>query len=214
MGTFAKYSIAFAAGAVLGGLGTYYYTKNILTQQMDKQMAEEREQIRKIHKEKSDQVAELKEEIAQYKKILEKSGAVTVKSSEDEEDTEEAEEDMTEEEVGYGDYYKRSQVENDIPEETKPVRKNYPYVIDEDQFNGEAPNYAKIELTFYSDEALVMDETDQVLNAPTDVIGKAGYQQLMRCAPGAELYVRDDSTAQDYYITVVEAPYYDPEVDG
>ena len=93
--------------------------------------------------------------------------------------------------------------ENEVPEEDLPQD---PYVITEEEFNNDHPEYEKISLEYYEDDGVIAEDSEAIV----DIDGSIGYDAIAEFADNDnlnELYIRNNALATDFEITRVYGSY-------
>lgn len=183
----------FVAGAVIGSVTTWYFTKKKYEQIADEEIesVKKRFTYKPVDKSEDDSdisekdfdeaaqqasIAREKPSVAEYAKHLSKEGYTNYSSPE-----------------------KKEEMVDD--NKTKA-----PYVISPDEF-GEFDEYDTIGLTYYSDHILT-DENDEMLE---DVEGAVGFESLNHFGEYDDdaVYVRNDRLKVDYEILLDQRKYSD-----
>lgn len=190
------FGLGLVLGAFLGAGATYFLTRDDL----DKELSEQNENIRKYYKEKYEkELKEATEKLAnevdhdeedvfgKYDKVLLNFdySSVADKPSENEEETE--------------------TVETKPAEEQSPKKSTVPYPITQAEFDDENRDYYKEEYTYYpADETLV-----NMRGKPVDAepIGGPETLRLLHKKENSEIYIRNDLKEMDFHISVDREDY-------
>lgn len=78
---------------------------------------------------------------------------------------------------------------------------DHPYVISDEMFMENTPGYSQIELTWFEDEVLMVDEDQEVVEDIQDMVGYENLKQFGHLSEDpAIVYVRNERREQDYEI--------------
>lgn len=96
--------------------------------------------------------------------------------------------------------------DEDEEEENRPVRGHHYYPISAAQFCNSRNYYDKVSLSYYTDDNVVSDEKDKVMDNAEEVLGR-----LQELFDGDEYptvcYIRNDELEIDYEISIIEGSY-------
>lgn len=199
------FGLGLVLGAVLGAGATYFLTRDDL----DREMSEQNENIRKYYKEKyekeleeaTDKLSELSEKVSlveendlldKYDKVLLNYdySSIASSSSQSKEDT-----NVVKEEAAKKPSAEPSSVKKD----------DTPYQITQYEFENENKNYYKEEYTYYPADELLVDRRDKPVE--TDSIGGPAMLRKLHKKENSELYIRNDRLEIDFYIVVDREDY-------
>jgi len=78
---------------------------------------------------------------------------------------------------------------------------DHPYVISDEMFMANTPGYSQIELTWFEDEVLMVDEDQEIVEDIQDMVGYENLKQFGHLSEDPMIvYVRNERREQDYEI--------------
>lgn len=190
------FGLGLVLGAFLGAGATYFLTRDDL----DRELSEQNENIRKYYKEKyenelkeatdklADEVDRDEEDVFdKYDKVLLNYdySSIGEKVSDEKKETEK--------------------------EETKPAaepshkKMTAPYPITQFEYDNENKDYYKEEYTYYPADELLVDRRDRPVE--TDSIGGSETLRPLHKKENSEVYIRNDILEMDFHITVDREDY-------
>ena len=142
-----KIAIAFLCGVGIGGVGAWYYTKDIYAKKSEEDIESVKAAFHNAEQKLRDELQELKDQIDASKKEASEEKVVSAEK--------------TPEKASINDYIRGKYTQYTPPVPTKKTdevkkKRAIPYVISPDDF-GENPEYEQVTLTYYADGILADD---------------------------------------------------------
>ena len=190
------FGLGLVLGAFLGAGATYFLTRDDL----DKELSERDENIRKYYKEKYEK--ELKEATEAMSNDI--SSSIDVESEEDplfKYDKVLLDFDYSAVHDKSSETKKEEKEEVKPPaEEPSPKKTDAPYPISQAEYEDESNGYFKEEYTYYyADEIIVNNRGKRVDIEP---IGGDDTLRLLRKKDASDVYIRNDELEMDFYIAI------------
>lgn len=159
-----KTCLAFLLGAVVGGVGTWYYVKDIYANQSELDISSAKDAFHIYEKKLKAEIEELKKKIASEEKTDQENQVILVNEKIKDKG------DVVEYAKGKYTQYSPSISSEKLEPERMYVMES-PYVISPDEF-GEYENYTKVSLTYYAD-GILADENGVVVDDVEEIVGDA-----------------------------------------
>lgn len=180
-------AIYFGLGLVIGAASSWYFTKKFYEKKADDEIEGYREKLKeKAFVDKEDKEAEKKDK-ATYIDIARNY----------------AKPDHVTDYVAR--YKKDVTVVSDVTEHPVDDDEDEPVVISPDEF-GEIPDYDKVSLTYYADGFLVENDTNEIVEDVSDVIGNEALDSFGEYETDS-VHVRNDDRQTYYEILLSEQDY-------
>lgn len=179
-----KIAIGFAIGAAVGAACSYVFFKEKFKADAEMEIAEMREYVKDKLNDRSklkEQGKRIEEQGKRIEKVVRSYNTVTPGVD-------------RESEV----YIRKAEMEH--PKEEKEI-----YRISPEEFADVFPEFDKITLTFYSDDGVLVDDVDEMVDGG-ETIGHENFK-IFDTEDMNEMYVRNEKTSTDYEVVRVLGSY-------